>query len=146
MPAAAKPRAKTPVRGTSKKGAARKRAASGVSLPGALAEAAWVEADHALAEALAASDEAEAAKTDQDRDDALALLTQALTRAARKRGLSRIGQMGAREPYDPKRHDLDDGGARAPKTVRVSARGVSRGGETLVKPRVKRLRRAKAPS
>lgn len=143
MPAAAKPRAKTPARGQVKKGAARKRAAPAVSLSGALAEAAWAEADLALAEALTALDQAESASDEEARDDAMALLSQALSRAARKRGLSRIGQVGARESYDAKRHDLDDVSGRAPKTVRISARGVSRAGETLVKPRVKRLRRSK---
>lgn len=143
MPAAAKPRAKPPTKGPVKKGAARKRAAPAVSLSGALAEAAWAEADFALAEALAALDQVESASDEDSRDDAMALLAQALSRAARKRGLSRLGQLGARESYDPKRHDLDDAAGRAPKTIRIDARGVARAGETLVKTRVKRLRRSK---
>ncbi|HYD88956.1 MAG TPA: hypothetical protein VEA80_15885 [Vitreimonas sp.] len=144
MPAAAKPRPKTPARGPSKKGAARKRAAPAVSLAGALAEAAWSEADAALAQALADLDEAQGAQDDTAREDALDRLAQSLARAARKRGLTRLGQLGAREAYDPKRHELTDAGARAPKTVRVEARGVARGGEVLAKTRAGRLRKAKS--
>jgi len=141
MPAAGKSRAKTPEKGRRKKGAARKRAAPAVSLAGALAEAAWAEADAALAEALADLDEAQTASDEAARDDAMAMLAQSLSRAARKRGLSRQGELGARAPYDPARQVLDDAGGRAPKTVRIAARGVSRGAEVLCPIRVRRLRK-----
>lgn len=74
-----------------KKSAARKRAAQGVSLTDALAEAAWSEADLALAQALADFDEAQTADGKKARKDALERLGQALSRAARKRGLTRQG-------------------------------------------------------
>lgn len=125
MPPASKPKPRT------KPGAARKRAAPS-ALNAALAEAAWSDADLALAEALAEFDRAEAADG-ADRADAMALLGQALSRAARKRGLTRIGALGAREPYDPKLHELEKKPARAPKTVRIAARGVKRGAEVLAK-------------
>lgn len=129
MPPATKPKPR------SKSGAARKRAAP-KALKAALAEAAWSEADLALAEALMEFDSAEAAASEADRLDAMALLGQALARAARKRGLTRIGAQGAREGYDPKVHELAKRPARAPKTVLVQARGVRRGAEVLAKARV----------
>lgn len=141
MPAAGKSRPKTPAKGTRKQGAARKRAAPAASLVGALAEAAWAEADAALAEALADLDEVQTAPDDEARADAVAMLAQSLSRAARKRGLSRQGELGARAPYDPARQVLDDASGRAPKTVRVAARGVSRGAEVLCPIRVRRLRK-----
>jgi hypothetical protein len=106
-----------------------------------LAEAAWADADVALAEALADFDEAQTAADEDARADAMTMLAQSLSRAARKRGLSRQGELGARTPYDPVRHVLDDTSGRAPKTVRVAARGVSRGAEMLCPIRVRRLRK-----
>ncbi len=132
----AKPKAKRARVDAAKKGAARKRAASGLSLSTALAEAAWAEADKALAQALADLDEARTATETAARDGALALLEQSLARAARKRGLTRIGAIGAHESYDAMRHDLVAPVAKAPKTVRIEARGVARGAEILAKPRV----------
>lgn len=132
----AKPKAKRARKGAGKVGAARKRAAPDVSLTAALAEAAWAEADQALAQALADLDEAQTATESGVREDAMAQLAQSLARAARKRGLARIGAVGAREPYDAKRHDLVSPVAKAPKTVRIEARGVARGAEILAKPRV----------
>lgn len=130
MPAPRKP---------AKKPAARKRAAA-LPLAAALAEASWSEADAALAQALAECDALETAPDAAARDDAMAMLTQALSRAARKRGLSRLGAVGAREAYDPQRHDLSKAGARPPKTVRIIAPGVARGGEILVRARVAPVR------
>jgi hypothetical protein len=125
--------------------AARKRAAQGVSLVGALAEATWTEADAALAQALVEFDEAEGATSKADREDAMARLAQSLTRAARKRGLTRIGELGETEDYDAARHELNAPVAKTPKSVRIQARGVARGDEILEKPRVtpsERKRRA----
>jgi hypothetical protein len=134
--AAVKKKAKSS-KGTSKPSAARKRAASSVSLPDALAEAAWAEADLALAEALADLDEAETAATAAARADALALLSQSLSRAARKRGLTRIGALDEKAAFNPSEHDLAAAGAKKPKKVRISARGVARGGDVLVRTRVR---------
>ncbi|MBL8536022.1 MAG: hypothetical protein JNM59_01320 [Hyphomonadaceae bacterium] len=108
----------------------------------ALAEAAWLEADLALAEALADFDELEGARDDADKAHAMVLLAQSLARAGRKRGLARLGILGATEPYDPSRHEYIAPGK--PKTVRIKARGVARGGEILVKPRAGPSRRKKA--
>jgi hypothetical protein len=139
MPAAKKTKTKHTKRAAPKKGAARKRAAP---MAAALAEAAWVETDVALAEALADLDELISADSAQ-RADALAVLAQSLSRAARKRGLTRIGAVDARESYDAAVHDLRQLVAKKPKTVRIQARGVARGGQVLVKPRV-HVVRAKA--
>ena len=106
-----------------------------------LAETAWLQADAALAEALADLDEAETAASDAARAEALAMLAQSLSRAARKRGLDRIGALGAREPFDKQRHDLIAAGAKTPATVLIRARGVARGGEVLLRARVTPLRR-----
>jgi hypothetical protein len=133
--AAAKSTSRRP-KGPPKKSAARKRAALGVSLTAALAEAAWSEADAALAQALAEFDEAKTAEGKGAREDALARLGLSLARAGRKRGLARIGELEAREPYDPDRHDLNAPVAKAPKTVCIQARGVARGGDVLERPRV----------
>lgn len=145
MPAAAKPSAKRPAKGTKKKkGAVRKRAAPAVSLSTALAEAAWAEADAALAQALADFEEALSAADEYAREQAMTMVGQSLSRAARKRGLTRIGELGARVIYDPSKHDLTEAGKRPPKTVLVAARGVARGGEVLARPRVARPRRRRA--
>jgi hypothetical protein len=112
-------------------------------MAGALAEAAWAEADAALAQALADLDEMTSATSEAAREDMLAMLAQSLSRAARKRGLTRVGTVGDRESYDPKRHDLVDSGAKMPKTVRIRARGVARGADVLVKPRAGPLGRRK---
>lgn len=116
------------------------RLAPAPALADALADAAWREADVALAEALACADEAASAKTEQGRAAALALLQQALARAARKRGLARIGALGASISFDIAQHEpVQPIGPRTRK-VRVLARGVSRSGEMLAKPRVGPLR------
>jgi hypothetical protein len=135
MPAAKKKPKRS--KGTPIPSAARKHAAPSVSLSGALAEAAWAEADLALAEALADLDEAETAADETARADALAMLSQSLARAARKRGLSRIGALGELAAFDPGEHDLATGGTKTPKKVRIAARGVARGGDVLVRARVR---------
>lgn len=103
----------------------------------ALAEAAWIEADGALAEALSCFEELEGARGARRRA-LLDLLGQALTRAARRRGLTRVGETGVAAPYDPDAHELR-GGRRPPETVTVVVRGVARGGVVLCKPRVRPL-------
>jgi hypothetical protein len=123
-------------KGSPKANAAPKRAAPAVSLAAFLAEAAWSEADAALAQALADFDEAGTASDKAAREDAWARLGQSLARAGRKRGLARIGELEAHEPYDPDRHDLNTRVAKPPKTVLVRARGVARGGDVLERPRV----------
>ncbi|MCC6787974.1 MAG: hypothetical protein IT547_09060 [Hyphomonadaceae bacterium] len=126
-----------------KKSAARKRAAQGVSLTDALAEAAWSEADLALAQALADFDEAQTADGKKARKDALERLGQALSRAARKRGLTRLKDLEEEVAYNPDAHELNEAVAKTPKTVRIQARGVTRGGEVLAKPRVAPVNRKK---
>ncbi|MFO1017865.1 MAG: hypothetical protein U1E03_09730 [Hyphomonadaceae bacterium] len=144
MAAAAKSKTKRPKSGAKKKkGAARKRAAPAASLSSALAEAAWAEADAALAEALAELDAFEGAETAAARADAASLLAQALARAGRKRGLSRLGVVGDRVAYDAALHDLSVAGSKKPKNVRIQVRGVTRGADVLVKPRVAPIGRKK---
>jgi hypothetical protein len=140
MPAAkSKSKRKRPA--VARKAAAGKR----VSLTDALAEAAWSEADSALAQALAEFDEAVGASSKAAREDAMARLAQSLSRAARRRGLSRIGAVGEQVAYEPALHDLNAPVAKTPKSVRIQARGVARGGETLEKPRVVPVERKKRP-
>ncbi|HET9230931.1 MAG TPA: hypothetical protein VFO00_06560 [Vitreimonas sp.] len=127
MPPAKRPPPKRPA----------KRAAKRAGPPvDALAEAAWTEADAALAEALIECDRARSAKTSDARDEALSLLQLALGRAARRRGLSRIGKAGGLEDFDAGRHELSARPKRAPKRVRIVDEGVSRGREVLIKARV----------
>jgi hypothetical protein len=141
--AAAKSKTRRPKGRASRSGG--KRVGPDASLARALAAAAWEEADAALAQALVDLDEAEGAASDAARAVALALLAQSLSRAARKRGLTRVGALGASEPFDPQRHELTTPVAKAPKTVRIEARGVARGGEVLAKPRVGPMRGKKRP-
>jgi hypothetical protein len=125
-----------PAKGPPSKRAA-KRAAKRVAPPvDALAEAAWTEADGALAEALVEADRAISADRDDARDEALSLLRLALSRAARRRGLSRIGKAGALDDFDPGRHELAASARGAPKRVRIVDEGVARGREVLIKARV----------
>jgi len=132
MPAAKKKGAVAP------KKAARSRV---TPLATPLAEAAWAEADRALAEALAELDRAEHADNEMERADAVLMLAQALGRVSRKRGFSRIGVVGKREAFDAARHELVEPGK--PKTVRILTRGVMRGGQVLIKARVAPARRGK---
>lgn len=133
---AGKKKSKRPKSGTAQKSAARQRAAQAVPLTDALAEAAWAEADAALAQALADFDEVDTAEKKGARKDALARLGQSLSRAARKRGLNRVGDLEGEIAFDAEAHDLNAAVAKTPKSVRIQARGVSRGGEVLIKPRV----------
>lgn len=128
---------------TAEKAAARKRAASQLKLTNALAEASWADADAALADALTEFDQLVSAIDRKGREQAMALLGQALARAARKRRLARLGKTGAREPYDPKRHAPNGALSPRAKTVRVVVPGVTRGEEVLVKARVTGLRAAR---
>jgi|CXWL01.1.fsa_nt_gi hypothetical protein len=105
-----------------------KRAAPKSDFVDALAEAAWSQADCALAQALALFDELEPKRKDAV---AAALLGQALALAARRRGLARFGTVGTLETFDPERHQLTKPSASG--RVRICVRGVARGGEVLVK-------------
>lgn len=105
-------------------------------LSATLAQAAWEQADEALAQALIEFEVATTAKTSRARAQALELLGQALSRAARRRGFNRLGTLGRREPFDPDRHQLNRVAAKPPKVVRVVARGVARAGNVLVRAQV----------
>lgn len=100
----------------------------------ALAEAAWAQADASLAEAIVEFERAEAEADAQARDEALQLAAQALNRAARRRGLSRVGPPGARVAFDPAKHDPVDGGPH--EFVCILTSGVARGPIVLIKARV----------
>jgi hypothetical protein len=118
-----------------------KRAAKRAGPPvDALAEAAWTEADAALAEALIECDRAIAAKTGDARGEALSFLQLALSRAARRRGFSRIGKVDGLVDFDAGRHELSARSRRTPKRVRIVDEGVARGGEVLIKARVTAVR------
>lgn len=136
MSAAKKPKGKR---------AAPKGAARAVSLDNALGDAAWAEADRALAQAMAEFEEVEAASTQVRRAEALMLLRQALARAARVRGFSRLGaEPGESEPYDAARHELITAPAKPPAEVIIIAQGVARGGDILVKARARAVRKRPA--
>lgn len=122
--------------GNTKKNAARKPARRSADLAAVLAEAAWAEADAALAEALVEFDALQEATARRAKADAAALLGQALARAARRRGLLRVGKAGAVEPFNAARHAPVEPQRRAPKTVRILVPGVARGNEVLAKARV----------
>lgn len=132
MPPGKRPSQKRPA-----SGAAKKRAPPPVD---ALAQAAWAEADSALAEALIECDRAIRADDEGTRGEALALLQLALGRAARRRGLTRTGKIGGLEDFDPARHECAAPAKRAPKRVRIAEPGVARGREVLIKARVKPAR------
>lgn len=139
MPAKKPAKKRSRKRAPDKKSAVRKRAAPKASrnksLASALAESAWAEADDALAEALVEFDELEHCEEGEARAASMAMLGQALARAARRRGLTRIGVLGAHETFDAAKHDLNALG-KQPKAVRIAARGVARGPEVLRRPRV----------
>ena len=71
----------------------------------------------------------------------VALVDQSLSRAARQRGLARLGEIGEIAPFDPLAHELIVPGKRPPASVHVVAPGVSRGEKILLKARVKPARR-----
>jgi hypothetical protein len=112
----------------------------GAAMVDALAQAAWAEADIALADAIVECGRAVKAKRAAERTEALALTSQALSRAGRRRGLARLGKNGALEDFDPRRHELALSQKRAPARVRIVEEGVARGGEVLVKARAKPAR------
>jgi molecular chaperone GrpE (heat shock protein) len=128
-----------------KKPKARQKQAA-FDLVGALGEAGWAEADKALAAALAETVGLETALAKlarskspaaiQRADDAFVMLTQALDTVARKRGVSRFGEVGAVEKFDPERHEID-GAPRKSARVKLVAPGVLKGGEVLLKARAK---------
>jgi hypothetical protein len=95
-----------------------------------LAEAAWAEADIALAEALRAFDEAKAATTPAKRAIAMDTLELALSLAGRRRGLSRIGALGGEQAFDVALHEV---AGSPPARVQIVARGAKRGDEVLVR-------------
>lgn len=131
MPPARRPEPKRP------KKRAPKRAPQLVDM---LAAAAWTQADAALAEALVECDRAVQADSEQTRQEALGLASLALARAARRRGLARLGEPGRIEDFDPAKHDLPSGLKRAPARVRVVEAGVVRGAEVLIRARTKPVR------
>lgn len=121
-------------------------AVAAFDLAGALAQASWAEADRALIAALAELPGLEAAITKlaaaktaaaaRDAKAALALLSQALSSVARKRGVERFGKVGVTLVYDPARHALETRSARAPAKVKIVAPGFVRSAEVLAKARV----------
>jgi molecular chaperone GrpE (heat shock protein) len=105
-------------------------------LANTLAEASWTQADRALAQAIADFSELDIAQTPGKRKALMALIAQSLQRAARRRGLERIGVEGEVAPFDAERHEFAGRGPRAPKEVRILVPGVARGAVVLVKARV----------
>ena len=123
----------------------RKRRPQMAGLANTLAEAAWTQADRALAQALADFSELGASQSPAKRKVLLALIAQSLRRAARHRGLSRIGAVGDVAAFDADKHEFSGKGPRAPKEVRILVPGVARSGAVLVKARVAAARpRARA--
>ena len=128
-----------------KKPKARQKGAA-FDLVDALGEAGWADADRALAAALAESAALEVAIAKlarsnspaaiQRTEDAFALLTQALDTVSRKRGVSRFGEVGSVEKFNPERHEIT-GAARKSSRVKLLAPGVLKGAEVLVKARAK---------
>jgi len=114
----------TPARG----GAKRVAVARDARLANALADASWAEADEALAEALIEFAELKRALTEEY--DALDMASQALARAARRRGLVLFGDVGATVAFDAAAHELN-GSSAAPARVRIVREGVMRGREML---------------
>lgn len=114
-------------------------------LANALGEAAWAEADLALAVALAEFDDAESALAVGDArrvEDAVVMGLQSLNRVARKRGVMRFGEVGEAVAFNAARHELDGAGP-PPKQVIVTRAGLERAGVVLVKARVAPARAAK---
>lgn len=110
------------------------------SLTKALAAASWAEADRALAQALVEFAGLEAASGPAKRAEAMALVSQALARAARRRGLEFQGEVGEVCAYEPARHELISSAKRAPGVVKVVAPGIARAGKILLKARVSAVR------
>lgn len=112
------------------------------TLANALGEAAWAEADAALAAAIADLDDLEAAIAgNAPAGDAHFMVAQSLNRVARKRGMTRLGEVGATVVFDPAQHERAAPGVA--KRVRILRPGVMRAGAVLIKARVGSPRAAK---
>jgi len=111
-------------------GAKRVAVARDAPLANALADASWAEADEALAEALIEFAELKRALTEEY--DALDMASQALARAARRRGLVLFGDVGAAVAFDATIHEFN-GSSDAPAHVRVVREGVMRGRDVLTR-------------
>lgn len=123
----------------------RKRRPQMADLANTLAEASWTQADRALAQALADFSELGGSQSPAKRRGLMELIAQSLQRAARQRGLSRIGAEGDFAAFDADKHEFAGKGPRAPKEVRILVPGVARSGVVLVKARVATARpRARA--
>ena len=114
-------------------------AAGDTRLANALADSSWAEADEALADALIEFAELKRAFTGEQ--DALSMASQALTRAARRRGLVLFGDVDATVAFDATAHELN-GSSDAPARVRVTREGVMRGRDVLVRALVAPARKA----
>lgn len=107
-----------------------------------MAEAAWAQADRALAQALRDAAMVEQAVRPLKRgaprakvqpvEDGLLILSQSLSRAARARGLKMFGAVGAVVPFDPRLHEAP-ARAREPKLVRITTPGVTRASDVVMK-------------
>jgi hypothetical protein len=117
-------------------------------LTDALAEAGWAEAYRALAAAVVefgqlqrALSECEISGAAKTRARAaLSLTAQALARASRRRGLVRVGELGASVPFARTQHALERPQTETPERVEIIAEGVMRGEEVLVPALVKPAR------
>ena len=98
-------------------------------LVNALASASWAEADGALAEALI--EFAELKRALNEEPDALGMASQALGRAARRRGLALFGDVGAIVAFDPAVHEFK-GSSVAAARVCIVREGVMRGRDVLI--------------
>lgn len=115
----------TPTRG----GAKAVAVARDARLADALADASWAEADEALAEALI--EFAELKRVLKEEPDALGMASQALARAARRRGLAVFGDVGASVPFDATLHEFH--GSLDAARVRIVREGAMRGRDVLIR-------------
>jgi hypothetical protein len=104
----------------------------------ALAQASWVEADEALAEALV--EFAELARVLTKPPETFTMASQALSRVARRRDLELFGEIGATAPLDRDLHELS-GSSASTGSVRILREGVMRGRDVLIRALVKPARR-----
>jgi hypothetical protein len=117
-------------------------------LTDALAAAGWVEADQALAEAIVEFGRLERAlaaceisgPTRARAKTALAQTRQALARASRRRGLIRLGEVGAITAFVSGQHEFARPPLTAPSHVEIVAEGVMRGADVLIPALVKPAR------
>ena len=115
----------------------RKEPRASRELADAMAKAGWSEADAALAEAVVEVAQLEvslgiASSAKSRVANALALVRQAIMRAARRRGLTIIGAPGAVVPFVPGFHELADPGSASPARVKILSVGIARGEEVLI--------------